>query len=199
MSPFFDSQACLRPSFLQNRLAPFHSLRLRPPRQSILSLHRACAESPSTTAIIMDYRGQRPPRSARPPQSPAPPYQSQSSFNTRSPPPAEPIVGSPRGISFQNTERGDRQSPLDQNHARTFSAYQPQSPPSNDPSYTETGGFLGGDVGRKKSLVRPDREKIEPGHRQFHYHNRVANLQEGGNIDIIPSGASWCIAASKRC
>ncbi|KAJ3546178.1 hypothetical protein NM688_g5541 [Phlebia brevispora] len=137
----------------------------------------------------MDNRGQRPPRSARPPQpqSPAPPYQSQASLASRSPPLSEPGVGSPRGISFQNVERGDRQSPLDQIRQRSYSAYQPQSPPPNDPSYAEAGAFADGNVGRKKSLVRPDREKIEPGHRQYHYHNRVANLPDGGNIDYVAS------------
>lgn len=49
-------------------------------------------------------------------------------------------------------------------------------------------------MGRKKSLVRPDREKIDPGHRQYHYHTRVAELQEGGNIDYIPSSAFIVLA-----
>lgn len=41
----------------------------------------------------------------------------------------------------------------------------------------EEGGYGGhpsfsqasGDVRRKKSMVRPERERIEPGHRQYHY------------------------------
>lgn len=49
-------------------------------------------------------------------------------------------------------------------------------------------------MGRKKSLVRPDREKIDPGHRQYHYHTRVAELQDGGNIDYIPSSALIVLA-----
>ena len=137
----------------------------------------------------MDNRGQRPPRSARPPgpQTPAPPYQSQAAFTPgRTPLPEYPSEPQ-RGISFQNTERGDRQAPLDQTRLRQYSAYQPQSPPL-DGGYAEAGGAP---VGRKKSLVRPDREKIDPGHRQYHYHTRVAELQEeGGNINSIPSSAS---------
>ncbi|KAJ6513164.1 glycosyltransferase family 2 protein [Mycena sanguinolenta] len=39
----------------------------------------------------------------------------------------------------------------------------------------ETGG---GNIPRRKSLVRPDRERIGPGHRQWHYRNRVAQLEE---------------------
>ena len=139
----------------------------------------------------MDNRGQRPPRSARPPgpQAPAPPYPSQTSPAGRTPVPEYPSEPH-RGISFQNTERGDRQAPLDQGRQRQYSAYQPQSPPL-DGGFAEAGGYP---VGRKKSLVRPDREKIDPGHRQYHYHARVAELQEGGNIDYMPSSASAVLA-----
>ncbi|GJE89689.1 glycosyltransferase family 2 protein [Phanerochaete sordida] len=133
----------------------------------------------------MDNRGQRPPRSARPPQSPAPPYQSQASLAAQTPLPQYPAEPH-RGISFQNNERGDRQAPLDDRRQHQYSAYQPQSPPP-DAGLAEAGGYADGRVGRKKSLVRPDREKIDPGHRQYHYHSRVAELQQGGNIDYLPS------------
>ncbi|KAI0814846.1 chitin synthase-domain-containing protein [Irpex lacteus] len=137
----------------------------------------------------MDHRGQRPPRSARPPSSPAPPYQSQSSIPTRPPPaPLQDYPADPhRGISFQRNERGDRHEPLDQSRQRQYSAYQPQSPSQVDPSFAENGGYAGANVGRKKSLVRPEREKIDPGHRQYHYHTRVAELQDAGAIDYMPS------------
>ncbi|CAE6469196.1 unnamed protein product [Rhizoctonia solani] len=42
----------------------------------------------------------------------------------------------------------------------------------------------GADMRRKKSLVRPDREKIEPGHRQWHYRSHVA---DGARVDVQPS------------
>ncbi|KAG9100517.1 Chitin synthase, class 3 [Ceratobasidium sp. UAMH 11750] len=51
-------------------------------------------------------------------------------------------------------------------------------PPPHDPE------DHGADMRRKKSLVRPDREKIEPGHRQWHYRNHVA---DGSRVDVMPS------------
>jgi chitin synthase len=44
-------------------------------------------------------------------------------------------------------------------------------------------------VGRQKSLVRPEREKIEPGHRQWHYRNHVAQMEEEGQgrLGVMPS------------
>lgn len=77
----------------------------------------------------------------------------------------------------------------------TSSVNAPTLPTNRNPPTTTTpkaaagGDYADGNVARKKSLVRPDREKIDPGHRQYHYHNRVANLQEGGNIDYMASGA----------
>jgi hypothetical protein len=74
------------------------------------------------------------------------------------------------------------------------SAYQPVLPssPTLDP---ESGEYIDQTkVGRKKSLVRPDREKIEPGHRQWHYHNTVAQLQNdgGSRLGVMPS--SMCLS-----
>ena len=150
-------------------------------------------------ATAMDHRGQRPPRSARPPgpqpqpptQSPPPSYPAYTAYPSYPDQPATtyrppyPQGGeSPRGISFQNTEAGDRHDPLDQNRHRHYSAYQSTSPPPMDVE----GGYGDGRVGRKKSLVRPDREKIDPGHRQWHYRNHAAQmLTEGG--DALPSSA----------
>ena len=151
------------------------------------------------TSPAMDHRGQRPPRAARPPGQPQsqPPPHSQSppsypaySAAYASPaypdqpasayrPPPHPQPGfSPRGVSFQRTEVGDRHEPLDQTRQRQYSAYQSTSPPPMDVE----GVFADGRVGRKKSLVRPDREKIDPGHRQWHYRNHAAQLvNDGGN------------------
>lgn len=134
----------------------------------------------------MDYRGQRPPRSARPPQAQGPPsYPIDPPFT----PPYQSPPENARGISFQNVERGDRQGPLD--HPRHYSAYQPQSPTQLDPSYAEAGGYADGRVGRKKSLVRPDREKIDPSHRQFHYRTHAAHLQDGGDGTFQPSSVFY--------
>jgi len=42
-------------------------------------------------------------------------------------------------------------------------------------------------IGRKKSLVRPDREKIEPGHRHWHYHTHAARLEDANANLVQPS------------
>jgi hypothetical protein len=46
-------------------------------------------------------------------------------------------------------------------------------------------------VGRKKSLVRPDREKIEPGHRQWHYRTHAARLEDTNANLVQPSCMSF--------
>nr|GAT52894.1 glycosyltransferase family 2 protein [Mycena chlorophos] len=131
------------------------------------------------------YRGERPPRQARPRQSaslsPAPNYpeQQQAQYpqyqqyhraSLVSPPPSG-------GVTFRNVESGDRSAPL----ARpTAGVVGNNSFLGNDPE----SGML-----RKKSLVRPDREKIEPGHRQWHYRTHVAQLEEEapGRVGVLPS------------
>lgn len=109
----------------------------------------------------MDYQ-QRPPRSTRPTTADGNPALRHNN------------------VSFQNTERGDRAGPVDPR--RQY--YDPESggasplSPGLDPSR----------VARKKSLVRPDREKIEPGHRQWHYRTHVMEQQNGtGRVGVMPS------------
>lgn len=158
----------------------------------------------------MDYRDQRPPRSAyhqqyhpSPPQSPPVyPEQHYSGYShPSSPSPANAYSqqrpglnqfpeGRTPNISFQNTERGDRKSALDQQRQRTLpSAYQNQL----SPTFVDSEGADHVDparVGRKKSLVRPDREKIEPGHRQWHYRTHAAQMQnETSRVGVQPSSA----------
>ncbi|PPQ75362.1 hypothetical protein CVT24_013149 [Panaeolus cyanescens] len=133
----------------------------------------------------MEQRGpdQRPPRSARPgqhtsqPRSPAPPYNDQQSVPQR----PHPRQQDRTGVSFQNIEQGDRHATLDANRQRTLpSAYQPNIDPEHEQDSR---------VYRKKSLVRPDREKIDPGHRQWHYRSHVAQLEEegSGRVGVMPS------------
>ncbi|KAF8905167.1 glycosyltransferase family 2 protein [Mucidula mucida] len=123
----------------------------------------------------MDYHGgeRRPPRAARP-QSTQPPYPDQQSHSR---PQFLPSDGSRGNVSFQNTERGERHSPIDQQRQRTFpSAYQ-----QNVPADVEALDYgTESRVLRKKSLVRPDREKIEPGHRQWHYRSHAQKLEDEG-------------------
>jgi len=80
------------------------------------------------------------------------------------------------GITFQEYESGDRAGPLPaSSRQRRYSAAieDPQS--------------LGARVNRKRSLVRPERERIEPGHRQYHYRNVAAQLDERGTRNVMPS------------
>ncbi|KAF7359215.1 Glycosyltransferase family 2 protein [Mycena sanguinolenta] len=128
----------------------------------------------------MDSRGDRPPRQARP----RPSSQSPAAYPER---PFLPNDGSRGNVSFTNTERGDRRAPVDtamRNAPRGHgfgSAYQPAGDPESNGDYER--------VMRKKSLVRPDREKIEPGHRQWHYRSTVANLEQEnpGRVGVMPS------------
>ncbi|KAJ6500622.1 glycosyltransferase family 2 protein [Mycena sanguinolenta] len=128
---------------------------------------------------MMD-RGDRPPRQARP----RPSSQSPATHPER---PFLPNDGSRGNVSFTNTERGDRRAPVDtavRNPPRGHgfgSAYQPAGDPESNGDYER--------VMRKKSLVRPDREKIEPGHRQWHYRSTVANLEQEnpGRVGVMPS------------
>src|ERR1700761_204377 len=112
----------------------------------------------------------------RPPRS-APPRTAQQQ-QPAAPSHVSPQLQSPRprlagAISFQDTERGDRQGPLSPEPNRTrFQQPLPPTPGSPDPNVD-----FGERVARKRSLVRPDREKIEPGHRQWHYRNQAAKLE----------------------
>jgi chitin synthase len=150
----------------------------------------------------MDYSGQRPPRAHRPSysqysQQPLSPN-SPSSYVDQPPSPYTPYSRSSTqlhdadhntpNVSFQTTERGDRRAPVDQpGRVRQHSAYQNiLSPTSPDPE----SGFAMADaalVGRKKSLVRPDREKIEPGHRHWHYRTHAAMLEDANATLVQPS------------
>ncbi|CEL54318.1 chitin synthase [Rhizoctonia solani AG-1 IB] len=88
-----------------------------------------------------------------------------SSRPPRAAPPRAAPTGPPQAsVSFSRDERTDHglvHSPYDEEHHSS-----------------------GADMRRKKSLVRPDREKIEPGHRQWHYRSHVA---DGARVDVMPS------------
>ena len=144
---------------------------------------------------IMDSRGdQRPPRSTRPgqtnsfqPTSPAPAYPDSAAYSR---PPLSSTESSKANVSFQNVEKGDRNDHLDPHRQRTLpSAYQPQL---TDPEYSDQ--FDPSRVARKKSLVKPDREKIDQNHRQWHYRSHVAQLEEEGNtrVGVLPSSTPTC-------
>lgn len=142
----------------------------------------------------MDHNGRRPPRSARPnQQQPLPPPPSHS----------EPSIRSAHGrpelhqgfVSFQNTERGARNNPIDHPRQPGHSPFSNHS--TSDPTLVEAGGYSG--VGRKKSLIRPEREKIEPGHRQWHYRSHAAgehNARPG--VNVLPSSVLHSLLATQR-
>ncbi|KAG5720015.1 Chitin synthase 5 [Termitomyces sp. T112] len=134
----------------------------------------------------MAYRGdQRPPRAARPATQQS--QRSQTAGPQRNPT-FSPNDG-PRGnVSFQAQERGDRQGQLHQQRQRTMpSAYQSHLSPNSD-AESAADYFDPSRVARKKSLVRPDREKIEPGHRQWHYRTHVTRMEDGGQgLGVMPS------------
>ncbi|KAJ7264740.1 glycosyltransferase family 2 protein [Mycena rebaudengoi] len=157
------------------------------------------------------YRGDRPPRQARPssrPQSQSPRPETQGQQRPQS------FVPGGGNVSFRTTEGGDRagvtvvdprqQQQLSQaQYAQQQQQYaqqqqqQQQRRSALGSAYNnhtmmqgQQGDVEDGRVGRKKSLVRPDREKIEPGHRQWHYRSTVAQLEEEGGghgVGVRPS------------
>ena len=159
----------------------------------------------------MDPRDRRPPRSVPPRNSTAPShpqYQQQYQHSNLPPsyadtperPPVRPTggnanPGSRGNVSFQANERGDRSGPVptDANNRQRHSTSYQQNPLPPTPSDVENG--FEAKVSRKKSLVRPDREKIEPGHRQWHYRNHAAQLEDEskGKGGLFPS-SQFCNA-----
>ncbi|KAG2022600.1 chitin synthase [Coprinopsis cinerea AmutBmut pab1-1] len=126
---------------------------------------------------------QRPPRAARPnpaarqsaqpTNSPATPFDQQQQYASRQ----HQLPHA--NVSFQNVELGDRHAPVDQARGQRSmpSAYRNDDLEGGD--YQDPSKMY-----RKKSLVRPDREKIDPHHRQFHYRNHVAQLEQEGNASF---------------
>ena len=97
-------------------------------------------------------------------------------------------------VQFQAVERGDRAAPI----SSRYSQQQPLSPRDNPlpPTPNQMGDedYAGGDsfgtrVGRKKSLVRPERDRLDPGHRLFHYRTHAAQLEGEGRGPVRPSSA----------
>lgn len=133
----------------------------------------------------MDYRGdRRPPRSVRPASQQSPSRSQPPPFpDIQHTSPSSPYVhgGHSRNVSFVDSQIGDQ---LDAMRPRNMpSAYQ-RHLNVDDPEATDPAK-----VGRKKSLVRPEREKIEPGHRQWHYRSHVFQAEDDGQhrIGVMPS------------
>lgn len=100
----------------------------------------------------------------------------------------------PSSVTFQEMERGDRAAPLPSETrtgaGRFTSSYMthPLPPTPQDLEAADDDPF-GARVGRKKSLVRPDRERIDPGHRQWYYRNHATQAESKGTgrFGLIPS------------
>ncbi|OCB87088.1 glycosyltransferase family 2 protein [Sanghuangporus baumii] len=142
----------------------------------------------------MDHRDRRPPRSAPPPGNPNAPTSPPAYYDEPQlqRPPPNPMSGSRHNVSFQDTELGDRHGQVEASRERFRSTYRDNALPlTPDDAALEGGAGSGFDqsrVARKKSLVRPDREKIEPGHRLWHYRAHAQQLEEGGGrVGLLPS------------
>jgi chitin synthase len=139
----------------------------------------------------------RPPRSVRPrtssvPRAPPPgaedmpvlayPVPSQPA-NAYAPPQSPPLKSPAGGVQFDPMEGGERRAALDR-------PPQPGRMPSAfSHGWLDPEGGAGAPVGRKKSLVRPEREKIEPGHRQWHYRTHAVQAEnDHGRMGVLPSG-----------
>lgn len=139
----------------------------------------------------MDSRGayradSRPPR-AQPPRGNSDNSHPPTTTPRSQRPPVQPSYGQSNSgnVKFQEPERALRQ----QVDARQPFYSRNELPPTpGELGAGEEGGFSEANVRRKKSLVRPDREKIEPGHRQYHYYNHASQLEaDGANLAIAPS------------
>src|SRR5258708_28737921 len=124
----------------------------------------------------------RPPRSA----GPAPPqHRPNLSFQ-------EPEEYRSTSTALVTTPPEYHRRPTYENHSQSSypDAHLYHSPPGGDPEDGSYPTFSGADFRRKKSLVRPDRGKIEPGHPQYHYHSHVALIEEesgGRGLGVEPS------------
>lgn len=144
----------------------------------------------------MDYSDSppAPPRKQRDARQRAPtadnyaPQSNASGRPQRSTMPQPTPTGLPN-VSFQEPERTWRSPPPTSNSARPPYDYSyskdssggvggEPTTPGGDPEAGSPNPFSDTDFRRKKSLVRPDREKIDPSHRQWHYRNHAAQMEE---------------------
>ncbi|KAF7316781.1 Glycosyltransferase family 2 protein [Mycena chlorophos] len=113
-------------------------------------------------------------------------------------PAAQPAPAPAKGSCFSSSRRMHSDDPP----PRSRSSY-PLTPTTATANVSQI-SFLTPDpetgsstnVSRKRSLVRPDRQRIGPGHRQWHYHNRVAELEEEREHKARPRGGVEFIGAA---
>lgn len=140
---------------------------------------------------------------ARPPRS-QPSYEDEKDRDLPAPPPQQYQQGRPGlgggTVSFSDASLPPRSSSYP--HPQSNKSYTKQPIPSaynnhsldNEDAELPTeqlpygfapngdglGGAGGSDFRRKKSLVRPERERVDPGDRLFHYRQHAAQMEEQG-------------------
>lgn len=98
-------------------------------------------------------------------------------------PPRPPAKSGPSKSSFTTTSSQPAASPLDYGHpVDDYVDVQNQG-------FSASNGATSGDFRRKKSMVRPDRERIDPNHRLWHYREHAADGERGG-LGVLPSSES---------
>ncbi|KAL7419883.1 Chitin synthase, class 3 [Cryptotrichosporon argae] len=97
-----------------------------------------------------------------------------------------------QNVSFSDDARPPRPPAKELLSKSSFGTYDQSVPAVDyedgylDPAIDNPQGFSasnGADVRRKKSMVRPERERIDPGHRLYHYREHAA----GDNLPVQPS------------
>ncbi|KAG8904836.1 Chitin synthase, class 3 [Tulasnella sp. 403] len=131
----------------------------------------------------------RPPR-ATPPRFPP------SNLNPSQQRPPVPPKRDPAAVTFSDPDYYDHSpqalySPQTPSTTQQLNAYDSLSyqPPPEPADVDNPPGDFEANVRRKKSLVRPDRERIDPSHRQWYYRNHAAQMEyEGtGRVGVMPS------------
>ncbi|KAF2754159.1 chitin synthase 4 [Pseudovirgaria hyperparasitica] len=96
----------------------------------------------------------------------------------------------PSDAEYLNPSPTEQKSPF-QSHSNAFPS--PQSPPIDSSDYMmgqQRGG--GGDLGRKRSLVRPERQRFDKDHPNYHYRKHAQNMavhpSTTGNDPILEDG-----------
>lgn len=122
---------------------------------------------------------QRPPRSV-PPPSAQQHLQHQSGVRS-------PLSAGAHNVSFALNEQGDRVAPLPSGRQQRYSAsIDPNALAAASAAAAAAGvqsdpEAVGARMARKRSLVRPERERVDPSHRQWHYRSHAAQMEEQGN------------------
>jgi chitin synthase len=171
---------------------PLHTL------QELTYDHELTVEADRLDETKMEPQ-QRPPRSV-------PPLSAQQQQHARSPlsqqqqqqQQQQPVQGA---ISFAPNEQGDRAAPLpfERRQQRYSASFDPNAIVAlgvNNNDGPKDPEALGAKMSRKKSLVKPDRERIDPSHPQWHYRTHAARMgeQNGSNMAVLPSSKPIAIS-----